>query len=393
MSEETKVQKENFNVTVLHEFDTGFYSDSVEWCPILGFRHLLACGTYQLLDDVPPEENPNQFQIRLGRLFLFKTNHESKRAFEFAPIQDIDMPGILDMKWSHQLIQCQPTLAVANSIGQIILLRATSSTPGDHELDDLTGGDFMLTFHDKIDVREGGDTKTLALSLDWSNRLAEISSSSSSTTNNELDNPRQVKLCVSDSKGGVSIVDVTSLRVETRFHAHDYEAWICAFDYFHPDIVFSGGDDVKLKRWDLRMDPATSGPTHVNSRAHTAGVCALRSNPFYEHILASGSYDENVLLWDLRNFKTPLSQTHVGGGAWRLKWSPDDGKRLLCACMHGGAHVLSFDEADFSQESRKVSSYYGHSTITYGADFHVDQPSIVATSAFYDHQMHVWRTG
>ena len=372
-------EKSNVNVNVLHEFDTGFYSDSVEWCPIAAHRNILACGTYQLLENIPEEENPDKIQIRLGRLFLFKTNKMGKK-LDCVPIQDIDMPGILDMKWSHQLINSKPSLAVANSIGQIILLSASSS-PGDDDLHDVVGGDVSLLFHDKIDVRDEGDMKTLALSLDWSNRLSRTDAG---------DDDSSVKICVSDSKGRVSIVDVASSRVANSFHAHDYEAWICAFDYFHPDIVFSGGDDVKLKRWDLRMDPSASGPTHVNSKAHTAGVCSLRSHPFQEHILASGSYDENVLLWDLRNFKRPLSETNVGGGVWRLKWRPDDGQTLLCGCMHGGAHVLSFEGDDFSKPGEKIASYFGHPTITYGADFSHGDPSLIATAAFYDHQMHIW---
>lgn len=30
--------------------DTGFYADTVEWCPIKGFKDVLVCGTYQLIE-------------------------------------------------------------------------------------------------------------------------------------------------------------------------------------------------------------------------------------------------------------------------------------------------------------------------------------------------------
>lgn len=30
--------------------DTGFYADTVEWCPIEGFKDVLVCGTYQLVE-------------------------------------------------------------------------------------------------------------------------------------------------------------------------------------------------------------------------------------------------------------------------------------------------------------------------------------------------------
>lgn len=360
------------NVRVLHEFDTGFYADSVEWCPASGHQNILACGTYQLLENIPKEENPENIQIRLGRLFLFKTKKVGAK-YDCVPIQDIDMPGILDMKWSNY--GTGTLLGVANSVGEIILLTMTSS-PGEDDLHDVVGGDVSLLFNDKISIRDDGDLKTLSLSLDWSNRLRE--------------NCASVKIAASDSKGRLSIVDVDTSRVSHSFPAHDFEAWVCAFDCFQPEIIYSGGDDMKFKRWDLRMDIKASGATHTNSKAHTAGVCSLQLHPFRDHILASGSYDENVLIWDTRNFKRPLSETNVGGGVWRLKWRPNDGRTLLCGCMHGGAHVLDFGENCFENEGKMTASYHGHPTITYGADFNHINSSIIATAAFYDHEMHIW---
>ena len=41
---------EHTNVHTLHAVDTEYSADSVEWCPVPGFQHVLVCGTYQLAD-------------------------------------------------------------------------------------------------------------------------------------------------------------------------------------------------------------------------------------------------------------------------------------------------------------------------------------------------------
>lgn len=65
-------------------------------------------------------------------------------------------------------------------------------------------------------------------------------------------------LCVlsPDSIGRMSVVD--------RWHAHDYEPWIAAWDYWDTSIVYSGGDDLTMKGWDIRQ--SFSQPIFTNKR-------------------------------------------------------------------------------------------------------------------------------
>ena len=60
-------------------------------------------------------------------------------------------------------------------------------------------------------------------------------------------------------------------------------------------------------------------------------------------IFVINSYDEMILVWDTRNMKHPLCSSNPGGGVWRIKWHPDNGQSMLTACMHGGFHILQFN--------------------------------------------------
>lgn len=59
--------------------DTGYYADTVEWCPVKGFEDYLVCGTYQLLENnekndgyAPcPEECSSVGNKRVGNVQLY----------------------------------------------------------------------------------------------------------------------------------------------------------------------------------------------------------------------------------------------------------------------------------------------------------------------------------
>ena len=63
----------------LCSLDTGFYADTVEWCPVECFQDYLVCGTYQLFEksngdkeSTPcPEECSSTGNERLGNVQLY----------------------------------------------------------------------------------------------------------------------------------------------------------------------------------------------------------------------------------------------------------------------------------------------------------------------------------
>lgn len=53
-------------------------------------------------------------------------------------------------------------------------------------------------------------------------------------------------------------------KITSSWHAHDHEPWIAAWDYWNTSVVYSGGDDLAWKGWDLRSPP--SSPIFMNKR-------------------------------------------------------------------------------------------------------------------------------
>jgi len=235
----------------------------------------------------------------------------------------------------------------------------------------------------------------LCLSLDWANRR----------------NPNELgPMVVSSSDGSISLLQPASdaALVESRsWHAHDFEPWIAAWNYWDSNLLYSGGDDLKLKGWDIRQ----AQPIFTNAR-FDGGVTSVQSNPHIEHVLAVGSYDSMVRIFDLRNPYKPMTQINVGGGAWRVKWHPSETRcrDLLVACMHDGFKVLRFslvsmgipggsnraeESTDVPGDWEVIKRFDGHESLAYGVDWsHDEQASVaetlVASCSFYDHMLHTW---
>ena len=200
-----------------------------------------------------------------------------------------------------------------------------------------------------------------------------------------------------------------------------------------------GGDDLKMKAWDVREGctraistnsryeaavlPSLYAdlPGQFRSRCHIhpkssicraspsgwqvrTSICTpLRLLPNEEFIY---SYDNTVRLFDTRKLLKPLIQADVGGGAWRVKWHPSCSRKdyLLVASMHDGAKVLRFQNdvvgtGTLSFENEKAgweitSRFDKHESMVYGVDWrHRERgdESLIASCSFYDHVLHTWR--
>jgi diphthamide biosynthesis protein 7 len=168
----------------------------------------------------------------------------------------------------------------------------------------------------------------------------------------------------------------------------------------YEDVVISGGDDCKMKLWDLRSN--IKKPMQcIGEEEFNAGVTAVTYHPCLEHVFCSGSYDESIRLWDMRKMNTPLSRIEVGGGVWRVKWHPKQKTKLLIGAMHGGCRVVDVpflssyaaeEIEDNSHEMEIVKEFVEHKSMAYGADWiYLDgQYEASASCSFYDRQAFIW---
>lgn len=129
--------------------------------------------------------------------------------------QTIETAAILDMKWCQFQIESKSIIAVADGLGQVHIYELSS------ELLQLT----VITTIKVLNNTE--NSELLCLSVDWSAGKIEDS------------NP---KLIVSDSTGHVSIYVYKNqnLTLELNWRSHDFEAWICAFNYWDTNQVVTG---------------------------------------------------------------------------------------------------------------------------------------------------------
>jgi hypothetical protein len=102
-------------------------TDVTEFCPVPGFFHYLAVGTYQL------DEATSQ---RHGRLHLYSLAHSSSNSHHNSDptlllAATLDLPGIFDLQWTQlPNVHDQPCIGLALADGTLQLLSVkTAQTP------------------------------------------------------------------------------------------------------------------------------------------------------------------------------------------------------------------------------------------------------------------------
>lgn len=307
--------------------------------------------------------------------------------------------GILDGKWKQSSplksqSQQQHWFATARSTGQV---RIDSLTFSDEQ--EKPTVEHVATSEPLLQ-ESNNNTPALCLSLNWN-------------IENDDDSTSQSQIVSSYSNGKVAIHDVvqnedTVQLVEKESwvahslafggHTTPTEVWSACFAAFSNNnmVVLSGGDDMKLKLWDVRSLVTTDNKPMQVLQHFEAGVTCISTNPTRTYICVVGSYDETIALYDVRKACTPLVHSEpLGGGIWRIKWHPHNHNRLLVAAMHGGCLIGEFQESKFTV----TKEFTKHESMVYGADWLVsccandeDLVEGAASCSFYDRAVYLWDT-
>jgi diphthamide biosynthesis protein 7 len=187
-------------------------------------------------------------------------------------LSEIETAAILDMKWLHPSLSCL-SIALANS--QVSLYSLQNST---------------LEHIKSISINS---TKALCLSLDWSDRIGGYTGGYKEDA--EANTMNEAQAIISQSDGTLATLShslsSSSQPVVETWGAHDFEAWIAAYDcWSNGNVVWSGGDDLCLKGWDLRTERIDEQrtPTFTQKRCFEGGVTSIQSHHLRQHLWAAG---------------------------------------------------------------------------------------------------------
>jgi len=281
---------------------------------------------------------------------------------------------------------------------------------------------------------DGGADRGLCLSLAWDESTPCPAGSALSMNGDSETNAAWTRIVSSYSGGSLAVhavspspadhsrVDLTPTHYIPSAHSLfgvPSEVWTVCFASnahysTHADTIISGGDDGKMKLWDLRLAStsapgyAPARPTHVvGDKEFGAGVTTVSYHPLLEHVFAAGSYDAGLRIWDVRRMGGgPLAKVDdVGGGVWRIRWHPKDEGRLLVGAMHGGCRVVEVpglgrdssggggEDGGGGLEASVVKEFTEHESMAYGADWLLYGKSEAAAScSFYDRQAFIWES-
>ena len=338
------------------------------------------------------ELNESNKELREGRIDLVSLDINNNNGTSSSLSQQCSLGlhcGVFDIVpvWSTSSNKIvTDKIAAGCTDGTVKIINVGKSTPQQQDEDESTSS-YNLFVEQTFEMGEEMVTSCFVHST-------ESSSSSSSS----------IFVASTHHKGTISILkqhenqsSTTTKPFRLSFDAHEYDAWSIApalneINIPESTVFFSGGDDAKLKLWDLRTkmtfhdesnnndneDSGNDDEDIVRCQSHCSGFGAgvVSIVPQSATTLLVGSYDEHVYTIDTRMLapggkskpaageKAIVSKLRLGGGGWRLRELsqdtceksfgvvPNKNKKLFAvAAMQAGSEVFSFDSETQQLES------------------------------------------
>jgi len=108
------------------------------------------------------------------------------------------------------------------------------------------------------------------------------------------------QIASSDHDAGVTVWDTVRATMTMELEEHEKRVWSVDYNPADAHTLVSGGDDGKVKVWDLRQQASM---LNIDVKVN---VCSVKYNPAACHYLAVGSADHHVHSYDMRRPGAPV---------------------------------------------------------------------------------------
>ena len=220
----------------------------------------------------------------------------------------------------------------------------------------------------------------------------------------EIDNSEE-KIFFGTNDGNIFINDLkTQKNISTINKAHDYGIWSIKLLENNENIILTGGEDAKIKLWDLRSKNKNK-EEKVNDKSYQSSINYIDILKFdlSKNILITGSYNEKIIFFDLRNFPKELKSIKTEHSSWDMKQTTLGNKNIiLISSIHEGFNIWEIDnekELEMKHVLRlpltKEKDIF-HKSIVYGVDIkqNIDNENNksvdILSCSFCDNLMMYW---
>ena len=216
----------------------------------------------------------------------------------------------------------------------------------------------------------------------------------------EIDNLEQ-KIIFGTNDGNIFINDLnTQKNILNIKNAHDYGIWSIKLLEDNENIFITGGEDAKIKIWDLRIN---SKVNKINDKSYQSSINYINTLKFdlSKNTLITGSYDEKIIFFDIRYFPKELKINKTEHSTWDIKQASLGNKNLLfISSIYEGFNIWEIDNENSMNHILRLpltkDKDIFHKTIVYGVDIeyfeHKKNNTIdILSCSFYDNLMMYWK--